>query len=132
VRDRLLAVGMRRPDRLHETQAGRRAVSEVDFRMEAQTMDMFAFVWLCKLSEIMADIAIFQRDNKFSRDWNANDSCVGLSEAEKVIGLEQELRSWRGHFEMAALKVVSGDRFHNIQVPHSNLRILNQSVYRLY
>jgi hypothetical protein len=80
VRDRMLALGMRRPYRLHRGPFEEDLTSELDFSFEAASyltteiqskrIAIFAFVWLCKLSEIMAAIAVFQRQSKLSREWN--------------------------------------------------------------
>ena len=71
VRNRILALGMRRPYRLHRGPSEEDMFSQLDFSFEATSypsvelqlkqIATLAFLWLCKLSEIMAAIAVFQQ-----------------------------------------------------------------------
>ncbi|PVH69062.1 hypothetical protein DL98DRAFT_661875 [Cadophora sp. DSE1049] len=108
VRDRHLVVVLRRPYRLHHITATAVLPSERDFGIEATEpsfMDLplkhlaiLSFVWLCRLSEIMARIANFQRQvvQVFAR-WNGTvDVSSGF---EEIYDLDRQLDQWRSNFE---------------------------------
>lgn len=131
VRDRHLALVMRRPYRLHKVPVECTIVTEFDFGIEAynpsfsslpsKQMAMFAFIWLCKLSEIMATIAVFQQQAKFSRDWTG---CVGSScDLDKAYAFDQNLEVWTADFEYAV-----SDRLRNntpcFSIPCTLLRMI--------
>lgn len=119
VRDRVLALGMRRPYRLHKDPFEEPLISELDFGLEATTplytdvhskrISVMAFISLCKLSEIMAAIAVFQRRNRFSRDWDGNSNSVNASELEAVSAFDQDLKDWMESFEAHATDLAGRD-----------------------
>jgi hypothetical protein len=136
VRDRMLALGMRRPYRLHRGPFEEELISELDFsfhaasylatEIQSKRIAIFAFVWLCKLSEIMAAIAVFQRQTKFSREWSGEQVGNNTSELDEVIAFDQELRKWKDEFE-DALEVLWNPSLCNTQdvpLPVSILRIV--------
>jgi hypothetical protein len=102
----MLALGMRRPYRLHRGPFEEDLISELDFSFEAASylatemhskrIAIFAFIWLCKLSEIMAAIAVFQRQSKFSREWNGEQVGNNTSELDEVIAFDQEIKKMEG------------------------------------
>ncbi|RFU30621.1 hypothetical protein B7463_g5723, partial [Scytalidium lignicola] len=138
VRDRVLALGMRRPQRLHKIPEGEEdaIITESDFGSEANYSSftdlsskksaMLTFIWFCKLTKIMANIAVAQRKHKFSRDWNGDAVGNTASELEEVNKLDVELNSWLEEFENAAAKATRGDKI--IPVPISTLRIMAHSL----
>ncbi|KAG4442788.1 hypothetical protein IFR05_001734 [Cadophora sp. M221] len=143
VRDRHLALILRRPHRLHNITINVDLPSESDFGLEAtepsfvelpsKRLAMLSFTWLCKLSEIMARIANFQRQFRFSLEWNGTvDSYSGFQEVSK---LDQQLDQWRGAFENS----VSGGsdaRKVSFSPPVTLLRIISYStvtiLYQFY
>jgi hypothetical protein len=137
VRDRVLALGMRRPHRVHNAPFGNIPISEEDFGQEAQTpshadldskrVSMVAFIWFCKLSVIMAAIAAFQHRIKFSRDWNGGDLEVSPSELGEVRTFHCQLESWGRQFE-AALSEIFDSGVPHASTPVSTLRIVYWSV----
>ncbi|KAH7409041.1 hypothetical protein BKA64DRAFT_664044 [Cadophora sp. MPI-SDFR-AT-0126] len=109
VRDRHLAVVLRRPYRLHHIPAITDLPSKRDFGIEAMDssfvelslkhLAILSFVWFCRLSEIMARIANFQRQFRFSLEWNgAVDGPSGFAE---IYELDRQLGQWRSSFENA-------------------------------
>jgi hypothetical protein len=100
----MLALGMRRPDRLHKSNANQLFPNERDLGVEVilpqftsvprKRAHFALFIMLCKLSNIMEDIAVFQRTVKFSYAWN-NGATVGPQELQSVMAFDQALKSWR-------------------------------------
>lgn len=119
VRDRVLALGMRRPYRLHKDPFEEPLISELDFGLEATSpfytdiqskrVSIMGFIWLCKLSEIMAAIAVFQRRHRFSRDWDGDAGGINASELEEVSGFDQDLKDWQQSFEAEATDIAGRD-----------------------
>ncbi|PVH74660.1 hypothetical protein DL98DRAFT_658625 [Cadophora sp. DSE1049] len=116
IRDRVLALGMRRPHRLHKAPSltHDHLITSSDFGLEAQypsyldveskQLAMLSFIWFCKLSKIMARIAVVKGRMRFERDWDG-DSGVDEDEGRVEEGLmemdvfERELRGWLEGFE---------------------------------
>jgi hypothetical protein len=119
VRDRVLALGMRRPYRLHKDPFEETLISELDFGLEATSplytdvhskrISVMAFIWLCKLSEIMAAIAVFQRRNRFSRDWDGDAGSMSASELKDISSFDQDLKDWKEAFEAHATDLTGHD-----------------------
>ncbi|KAH8803134.1 hypothetical protein F5884DRAFT_861470 [Xylogone sp. PMI_703] len=139
VRDRVLALGMRRPQRLHKIPEGEEEdniITESDFGPEAKfpaftdlpskKSAMLTFIWFCKLSKIMANIAVAQRKHRFSRDWSGDE--VGNTESElvEVNKLDAELQCWLQDFENAAAEVTKLIKI--VPVPISTMRIMAHSL----
>jgi hypothetical protein len=135
IRDRVLALGMRRPHRLHKTPIQDDIISEEDFGLEAiypsytdvksKRVAMLAFIWFCRLSRIMEAIAVVQRRNRFARDWNGDNVGNVTSELEEVRVFDTRLREWLVEFE----EEVGGcgmDKDQPVPVPISTLRIIAQ------
>jgi hypothetical protein len=136
VRDRVLAIGLRRPHRLHKVPSEVAVISEQDFGSEevapfytdigSKRMEILAFIWLCRLSEIMAAIAAFQNRINFDRDWNGAGSGDNSAELEDVILLDRRLDSWRASFEIAVHEAtVEDDNHRPVPVSVSILYILH-------
>jgi hypothetical protein len=112
----MLALGMRRPQRLHKSNAKTPLLNERDFGLEVmfpryvsvagKKGQVVLFIMLCKLSNIMEDIAVFQRTVKFSDAWD-NDENVGPQEIESVVVFDQALKSWRRDLDNI---IVGGDK----------------------
>ena len=128
---------MRRPYRLHRGPSEEDMISQLDFRLdvESYTADEIqskeianlAFIWLCKLSEIMASIAIFQRKTNFSREWNGVSIGNSTLELEDVTALDRDIRKWKDEFEANVDRVIGNQSGHNgqdVPVPVSILRIV--------
>jgi hypothetical protein len=138
VRDRVLAIGMRRPHRLHRVPSEVFIISAKDFGLEEVTpfytnteskrIEILAFIWLCKLSEIMAAIAVFQNRINFDRDWNGASSGSSSTELEEIIILDGRLEFWRDSFKSAVYEATGDDDHLAVPVPVSVLYILHQFV----
>ena len=115
---------MRRPYRLHKAPFQEKLITELDFGLEATSpaftdieskrISILAFVWLCKLSEIMAAIAVFQRRNRFSRDWNGESVGSSTSELKEVTAFDRDLTKWKEAFEDDVVKLMDQG---NLDVP---------------
>lgn len=113
IRERMLAIGMRRPNRLLRKGFDLQLPSEKDFGLEIlhprsgtqrrKRQHVIMFVLLCKLSIIMEAIAMFQRSVAFARDWSDQSSSVTNDDVEQLGRLEQELKSWRSELDQATL-----------------------------
>ncbi|KAF8854311.1 hypothetical protein BDZ45DRAFT_45449 [Acephala macrosclerotiorum] len=138
IRDRVLALGMRRPHRLHKAPIDDAVVSETDFGLEAKypsytgkkskSVAILAFVWFCKLSKIMEAIAVTQRRNKFARDWNGESDGISVEELEEVNGLDLDLKGWLEEFEDTVAEATKEDIDQIVWVPISTLRIMVHSL----
>jgi hypothetical protein len=105
----MLAIGMRRPNRLCHEGYTRKLPTERDFGLEVlfstdstarlKRQQVVMFVLLCKLSDIMEEIALFQRNVTFFRDWSVETQRISKEEVRQVIKLEQELKSWRAELD---------------------------------
>lgn len=131
----MLAVGMRRPHRLHKKPSDMRFPSEQDFGLEAnhpsytdiqsKRVEMATFVKLCELSEIMEAIAVFQQLTKFNVEWGRDIEGSDPAGLEEAIQLDQRLESWREAF-IAAVSHKSGADFDQEVLVHVYiLHILN-------
>jgi hypothetical protein len=135
IRDRVLALGMRRPHRLHKTPIQDEIISGEDFGLEAtypsytdvksKRVALLAFIWFCKLSRIMEAIAVVQRRNRFARDWNGDNFGNVTLELEEVNHFDAELRSWLEEFEFTVGEFMM-DKDQPVPVPISTLRIIAQ------
>ncbi|KAE9371338.1 hypothetical protein N431DRAFT_341151 [Stipitochalara longipes BDJ] len=136
IRDRVLALGMRRPHRLHKTPIQDEIISEEDFGLEAtypsytdvksKRVAMLAFIWFCRLSRIMEAIAVVQRRNRFARDWNGDNVGNVTSELEEVNHFDMQLKEWLEEFEFTAREEFMIDKDQPVPVPISTLRIIAQ------
>lgn len=80
----------------------------------------------------MESIAVAQRKNKFSRDWNGEQDVATSEELDEVIRLDRELRDWGDDFDIAVEEVKENDDIDPVVwVPISTLRIMLQWVYVL-
>ena len=111
IRDRMLALGMRRPHRLHQVHNIRGPLKTEDFGLEAlipsystktakQRM-ISSFLWFCKLSEIQARLAEHQKQFQFQRQWERTGPGYSgqFEEVSKLGCFEAKLREWRSGFE---------------------------------
>lgn len=108
---------MRRPYRLHRGPCEEEIISPADFglepavysvpEMQSKRIAATAFIWLCKLSEIMAGIAVFQQQTNFSREWNGVAVGESTSELEEVIGFDREIGKWKDEFESGVLDMTT-------------------------
>lgn len=128
---------MRRPHRIHKAPISCNGISEIDYGLEARypsytdreskKVSILAFVWFCRLSKIMESIAVAQRKNKFSRDWNGEQDIATSEELEEVVRLDRELRTWGDQFEVAIEEFKEKDDIDPVVwVPISTLRIMLQ------
>ena len=110
LRDRLTSIALRRPYRIHETKTTWPLVTEADFGLEVmfprfttirtKKILIQSFIWLCKLSDTMRDIAVFHEQTRFDREWSNNcvDQAKIMFEASQVSQFDSLLRSWRGEY----------------------------------
>lgn len=94
--------------------------------MKSKRIAMLAFTWFCRLSDIMAAIAVFQRQSKFSRDWNGDNILDCSSELKSVKRLDQALETWKKDFEAAIIDVLGEDKPQIIPIPVAILQIISQ------
>ena len=110
LRDRLISIALRRPYRIHEAKSAWPMVSEADFGLELM-FPQFAtvktkrtvidsFIWLCKLSDIMRDIAVFHEQKRFDREWSDNiiSRATIIPEASRVSQFDSQLQNWREEY----------------------------------
>lgn len=128
---------MRRPYRLHRGPCEEELLLPLDFGLKAtvyvvpeiqsRQIATLSFIWLCKLSEIMAAIAVFQQRTRFSREWNGESIGSSISELDEVIVFDREIRKWKDDFETDVLEVI-GDHSvkdnEDVPIPVSILRIV--------
>lgn len=134
VRDRVLALGMRRPHRLHNTFITDVSITEENFGLEAKfpsysdlgtkRVSMLAFIWLFKLSKIMVDLAVMQRRNKFSRAWEGDKAENIVPELVELDRIHQEIKTWLSDFEVTMSDVIGDDEHEKVPVSVSTLRIV--------
>lgn len=135
VRDRVLALGMRRPHRLHKILDEDTILTEEDFGLESKfpqyselnmkIVNMLAFIWLCKLSRVMKELAAIQRRTKFARDWGGDgDRQRNIApEIEELRCLHKELKLWCEEFEHA-FSELSTEEINAAPISVSTLRIV--------
>jgi hypothetical protein len=128
---------MRRPYRLHRGPSEEDMISQFDFRLDVASyaadeihqkeIANLAFVWLCKLSEIMAAIAVFQQQTRFSREWNGESIRNSISELVEVTAFDRDIRKWKDEFEADVDDVIGnqpGLDDQDVPIPVSILRIV--------
>jgi hypothetical protein len=128
---------MRRPYRLHRGPSEEDTISQFDFRLDVASyaadeihqkeIANLAFVWLCKLSEIMAAIAVFQQQTRFSREWNGESIRNSISELVEVTAFDRDIRKWKDEFEADVDDVIGnqpGLDDQDVPIPVSILRIV--------
>ena len=136
VRDRILALGMRRPYRLHTAASEKYPISHVDFGLEAanpsfvdrhsKNLQIRAFIWLCKLSDVMAAMAIFQQRNRFAQDWSGQNLDSSAQELEEATAFEADLKDWQDSFEADMSDIIDGHGDEDLPIPISILRIISK------
>ena len=110
LRDRLISIALRCPYRIQEAKSAWPIVSETDFGLEVMFPQFMtvktkravidSFIWLCKLSDIMRDIAVFHERKRFDREWSDNiiDRATIMPEASRVSQFDSQLRNWREEY----------------------------------
>ena len=134
VRDRVLAFGMRRPHRLHETSIKDTFITEDDFGLEAKfpsytnirmkRVTILAFMWLCRMSLIMEKLAIIQRRTKFARDWDGDEAENIIPALEELNRVHQQLKAWIKEFETEIAEAMENETGNEVPIPVSILRIV--------
>jgi hypothetical protein len=109
----MVALGMRRPERLLLLEALLPLPTEADFgtntlvsrytTVARKKKTVKLFLLLCKLSIIMEDIVVFQRSVRYSQLWDAENRELTLQEIELVAGLERRLKSWKEDLNSAVI-----------------------------
>jgi len=125
---------MRRPYRLHKAPFEEELVSTSDFcsgpsvlqstETGSKRISILAFIWLCKLSEIMAAIAVFQQRAKFSREWNGESVENSKSELDEVTAFERDIIQWKQAFETDVNELTGCQDDHDVPISISILRIV--------
>lgn len=105
IRERMLAIGMRRPNRLNRRAYVPPLPTNKDFGREPWSPSHISrdskeelcgmFRSLCTLSDIMEDMAIFHRSSRFLREWSEFTAKVSSQEVQQVFALEQRLICWQ-------------------------------------
>ena len=110
LRDRLISIALRRPYRIHEAQSTWPIISEADFGLEVMFPKFTnvktkrtlvdSFIWLCKLSDIMRDIAVFHERTRFDREWTDGriDRATLILEANQVQQFDSQLKNWKEEY----------------------------------
>ena len=113
LRDRLVSIGLRRPNRIQEAKSTWPIVDLADFGLEAmfpkftdvkaKRAVIEAFIWLCKLSDILRDVAVFHEKNYFARSWTGAgmDKDAIMPELNQVSEFDSRLNDWKeGYLEI--------------------------------
>jgi hypothetical protein len=110
MRDRLVACGLRRPWRIQEVKGVWPALKETDFGLEAvfprfidaetERQMIHTFIWLCKLTDVMRDIAVFHENNRFDREWSDGqvDEATIMPTLTRVSQFDGLLRNWKAGY----------------------------------
>jgi hypothetical protein len=110
MRDRLISFALRRNYRIQEAKSTYPLVEISDFGLEVMFPKFVdvktkravidAFICLCKLSDIIRDVAIFHEENSFGREWS--DSRIEradiVPEITKVTQFDNKLKKWREEY----------------------------------
>jgi hypothetical protein len=109
----MVALGMRRPERLLLLEALPPLLTEAEFGTNTlvsryttvgrKRKTVKLFLLLCKLSMIMEDIAVFQRSVRYSQLWDVENRELTLQEIELVMGLERRLKIWKEDLNSAVI-----------------------------
>lgn len=135
IRDRLISFGLRRQHRPQDADSEWVPIEETDFGMEIvypkfvdidHKMGMVkAFIWLCKLTDIMSKVAVFQDNNRYERKWS--DDLVSRdfirSESEEVVVFDKQLRSWKQEYQQT-----NSDFIHEVPAGRSVIFLYNMLV----
>lgn len=107
MRDRMISFALRRNYRIQEAKSNWPLVEVSDFGLEVmfprfvdvktKRAVIDSFIWLCKLSDIIRDVAIFHENNSFGREWS--DSRIEradiVPEISQVTQFDNRLKKWR-------------------------------------
>lgn len=129
---------MRRPYSLHLAPLREYTISDDDFGLEAKSpsftdvrskhIEIRIFVWLCKLSDIMASMALFQQWARFARDWSGSSHESDMEELERASAIDGDLNDWQHEFEADMSHHIKGDGTEDVQKSVSILRIISRYV----
>jgi hypothetical protein len=78
---------------------GQEATSPSYTDRQSKRNDIGLFIWLCKLSNIMAAILIFQEHAQFSRNWNGENTGDSVSELKQIAVFYRALKIWKDDLE---------------------------------
>jgi hypothetical protein len=118
IRDRLISFGLRRPHRLQEAESDWALIKETDFGIEVlhpRYVDVGykramakAFISLCKLTDIMRTIAVFQENNRFEREWSEGSISreAIMTELTEVSRFDKQLKDWKDEYKEFNKKVL--------------------------
>jgi hypothetical protein len=107
LRDRLVSIALRRAYRIQEVKVSWPVVDVTDFGLEvmfpkfvdvkAKRAAIEAFIWLCKLSDIIRDVAVFHERNCFHRTWSGSliDKAALMPELNQVSQFDCRLKNWK-------------------------------------
>lgn len=132
VRDRLVALGLRRFHLLHKSVPNCSLPSEEDFGTEAQYpqfldksgkhQHIINFIAQCELSQVMARISRFQEQRIYTANSPASEGSSRDSELKEVTSFHIELDKCSERFEMA-LKQLSDSVIESYNMPCQMTRI---------
>jgi hypothetical protein len=68
--------------------------------VKTKRMLVDSFIWLCKLSDIMRDIAVFHERTRFDREWTDGliNRAALIPEANQVQQFDSQLRNWKEEY----------------------------------
>ncbi len=110
LRDRLISIALRRPYRMQENKGTWPPVKKEDFGLEiifpkfttttTKVTAIESFIWLCKLSNIMRDVANFHEKRRFDREWADKivDETDVVPELAQVSRFSNQLKNWKEEF----------------------------------
>jgi hypothetical protein len=130
---------MRRPYSLHVAEQREYTISDHDFGLEANSpsftdvaskrIEIRIFVWLCKLSDIMASMALLQQRSRFARDWSGTNPEDDPEELGKAASIDNHLNEWQHEFEADMSECIETAGMEDLQKSISILRIISRYAY---
>jgi hypothetical protein len=109
IRDRMLALALRRPERLHEKPHSHFRLSLPDFGREAGVPSytdryskytlIIIFTYLSDLAKIMASVAIDLESVRYCHEWDTQNKAPTSKELDKIKVLDKMVLNWRTEFD---------------------------------
>jgi hypothetical protein len=91
----------------------------------AKNAMMSAFIWLCKLGDIMMSVGVFLRSNP--GEWQQRrDFIMPVEEINEVRALEAQLEEWRAAYGREFIPAVAQDLPPYCKIQLFSLQIINR------
>jgi hypothetical protein len=114
IRDRMLALALRRPERLHEKPQIHYQLSRRDFGREAELPSytdqyskntlLIAFMYFSDLAKIMASVAMILEAVRYCQEWDNKQKTPTSKELENIRVLDKMVMDWRTEFDQVVAK----------------------------